>query len=122
MLHNAGNIYRRPATGVAPDVDVFVVQYPGREDRLDDPPSDSVLVPEAENVYTIYDGLGDVFPANHFREKAMGDTWQTVTRRVATILDGARRHHPPNRTIQSCQVALGAPAGAPNDAIEFSTT
>lgn len=36
MLPHAGggaSYYRRLATGIAPDVDVIVVQYPGREDR-----------------------------------------------------------------------------------------
>lgn len=46
MLPHAGggaSYYRRLATGIATDVDVIVVQYPGREDRLDDSPSDSLI-------------------------------------------------------------------------------
>lgn len=46
MLPHAGggaSYYRRLAKGVTADVDVVVVQYPGREDRLGDPPADSLL-------------------------------------------------------------------------------
>lgn len=61
-----------------------------------------------EHVVGYYDELGDVVPVIPFHENAFGDSWQTVTRDVATILD---EEEAGDELVASVESASDAPDG-----------
>ncbi|TCN45143.1 iron complex transport system substrate-binding protein [Rhodococcus sp. SMB37] len=69
---------------------------------------DLVLAQEAGNAEAIYDELGDVVPVIPFHENAFGDSWQTVTRDVATILG---EEEVGDELVASVESASDAPDG-----------
>lgn len=69
---------------------------------------DLVLAQEAGNAEAIYNALGDVVPVIPFHENAFGDTWQTVTRAVATILG---EEEAGDELVTSVESDSGAPDG-----------